>query len=175
VRTALSILNGQGITATMDAATMGHWLDAFTQLDHAGELTAWIVGCMAAREFVDPGVAEWSCSIPRPGAAAATFARTSSRLYWTESDDPHLDVLGSPTYRHQGTKAATTGIPSIPTSSCWSCSNRQSPRGLGAKLHATADGTVAPSTRCNRRRSVNGTATTRYFTLLTPEFVHQTT
>ncbi|HEX4250243.1 MAG TPA: amidohydrolase, partial [Pseudonocardia sp.] len=57
VRTAVSILNSLGVTAAMDAATMGVWLDAFNELDNAGELTTWIVACLAAREFVDPGVA----------------------------------------------------------------------------------------------------------------------
>lgn len=79
VRTALSVLNSHGVTATMDAATMGVWLDAFTELDNAGELTAWIVACMASREFIDPGVAGPALSTPPPRVAPNTFARTSSR------------------------------------------------------------------------------------------------
>jgi hypothetical protein len=54
-RTAVSIFNSVGVTATQDAATMGAWLDVFTELDRAGELNAWIVGSMPAREFVESG------------------------------------------------------------------------------------------------------------------------
>jgi hypothetical protein len=54
-RTAVKILNAAGITATQDAATMGAWLDVFNDLDRTGQLNAWVVGSMPAREFVGSG------------------------------------------------------------------------------------------------------------------------
>ncbi|HEY4458064.1 MAG TPA: amidohydrolase [Pseudonocardiaceae bacterium] len=54
-RTAVSIFNSVGVTATQDAATMGSWLDVFTELDRAEQLNAWIVASMPAREFVESG------------------------------------------------------------------------------------------------------------------------
>ena len=54
-RTAVSIFNSVGVTATQDAATMGMWLDVFAELDRAGELNAWLVGSLPAREFIESG------------------------------------------------------------------------------------------------------------------------
>lgn len=56
-RTAVSIFNAAGITATQDAATTGAWLDVFRALDKAGQLNAWVVGSMPARAFTEPGPA----------------------------------------------------------------------------------------------------------------------
>jgi hypothetical protein len=54
-RTAVSIFNSLGVTAIQDAATMGSWLDVFTELDRAEQLNVWIIASMPAREFVESG------------------------------------------------------------------------------------------------------------------------
>jgi hypothetical protein len=81
--TAVSIFNSVGVTATQDAASMGVWLDVFTELDRAGELNAWIVGSMPAREFVESGRWAPTCSTPLSRVARCACARTSSREFST--------------------------------------------------------------------------------------------
>jgi predicted amidohydrolase YtcJ len=175
VRTALSILNSLGVTATMDAATMGVWLDAFTELDNAGELTAWIVACMASREFIDPGV-----------AGPALFDTAATR----RSEHVRPDFI----------KAVLDGIPMTrtalflepykpgpeagPAHGCGFYGHsfytdeellelleQAVSRGLHAKLHATADGTVRQvldAVEKIRARHGDGPV----FHLAHPEFVH---
>jgi predicted amidohydrolase YtcJ len=172
VRTALAILNGQGITATMDAATMGHWLDAFTQLDRAGKLTAWIVGCMAAREFVDPGVAGVelfdTASRRRSRHVRPTFVKgVLDGIPMTRSSmflEPYLPAPGQTGCCFHG-NSFYTDVQLL------ELLEQAVSRGLGAKLHATADGTV--------RQALDAIATIRerhgndaIFHIAHPEFVH---
>ena len=171
VRTALSIMNSQGITATMDAATMGHWLDACTQLDQAGELTGWVVACMAAREFVDPGV-----------AGVELFDTAPERRSRHVRPDFVKGVLdGIPM-----TRTSMFLRPYLPASthSCPYHGNsfytdeqlldlleQAVTRRLGAKLHATADGTVRQALDAIaviRKRHGNGPV----FHIAHPEFIH---
>lgn len=56
VQTALRILNSYGITSVQDAATMAYSWKALGALEQAGEITAWVVGSMPTRGFIEAGV-----------------------------------------------------------------------------------------------------------------------
>src|SRR5882757_10537932 len=172
VRTALSIMNSQGITATMDAATMGHWLDACTELDKAGDLTAWVVACMAAREFVDPGVAGVelfdTASRRHSRHVRPSFVKgVLDGIPMTRSSmflEPYLPAPGQTGCCFHGNSFYTD-------EQLLELLEQAVARGLGAKLHATADGTV--------RQALDAIATIRerhgndaIFHIAHPEFVH---
>ena len=171
VRTALSVLNSQGITATMDAATMGVWLDAFTDLDRAGELTAWIVACMAAREFIDPGVAGLplfdTAPVRRSRHVRPDFVKgVLDGIPMTRTSVFLEPYLSAPT--HAG---CFHGEAFYTDQQLLELLEQAVARGLGAKLHATADGTV--------RQALDAVATIRarhgdgpVFHIAHPEFVH---
>jgi predicted amidohydrolase YtcJ len=78
-RAAVSLFNSVGVTATQDAATMGAWLDVFTELDRAGQLNAWIVGSSQPGSSSSQGRWVPTCSIPLPRAAPPMCDRTLSR------------------------------------------------------------------------------------------------
>ena len=174
VRTAVSILNSLGITAAMDAATMGVWLDAFNELDNAGELTTWIVACLAAREFIDPGLAG-------PGLFATAARRRSAHV------------------RPDFIKAVLDGVPMTRTAlflepyvdlghgAAHGCGfyghsfytddellevlEQAVSHGLHAKLHATGDGTVRQVLDAvEKMRARHGAGPV--FHVAHPEFVH---
>lgn len=179
VRTALSILNSHGVTATMDAATMGVWLDAFIELDNAGELTAWIVACMASREFIDPGVAgpalfdtaaRRRSEHVRPDFIKAILdgvpmTRTSLFLQPYNPDPyarPHTDPAhGCGFYGHSF----------YTDEELLELLEQAVSRELHAKLHATGDGTVRQALDAVAKiRARHGDGTV--FHLAHPEFVH---
>ncbi|WP_262106894.1 amidohydrolase [Arthrobacter sp. Marseille-P9274] len=56
LRTALRTLNSFGITSVQDAATMEYSWKALNSLEAAGEVTAWVIGSMPARNFIEAGV-----------------------------------------------------------------------------------------------------------------------
>ncbi|MFC8824133.1 amidohydrolase [Streptomyces sp. NPDC057137] len=178
-RTAVSIFNSMGVTATQDAATMGAWLDVFTELDRAGELNAWIVGSMPAREFIESGPVGTDLFDTAP-ARRSTHVRPdfvkgildgvpmtrTSKFLDPYKPDPfasagapdahacpfHGEGLFSDEELHQLLEDALS-------------------RGLHVKLHATADGTV--------RQSLDAVAVMRerygagpVFHIAHPEFVH---
>jgi hypothetical protein len=146
-RTAVSIFNSVGVTATQDAATMGSWLDVFTELDRTNQLNAWIVASMPAREFVESGPVGTALfdtarsrrsSHVRPDFIkglldGVPMTRTSKFLDpykpdpFAASDAPicpfHGEGLFSDDVLHQLLEDAIA-------------------RGLHVKLHATADATV---------------------------------
>ncbi|WP_433558584.1 amidohydrolase [Pseudonocardia xinjiangensis] len=145
-RTAVSILNACGITATQDAATMGWWLDVFTELDNAGELDAWIVGSMPAREFIESGPvgpelfdsADSRRSVHvRPNFVKAVLdgvpmTRTSKFLE-PYKPDPQRTCACAGTF---------SGESWFTDEDLLDLMEQAVGRGLHVKLHATADGTV---------------------------------
>jgi len=174
VRTAVSILNSLGVTATMDAATMGVWMDAFTELDNAGELSMWIVACMAAREFVDPGVAG-------PELFATAARRRSAHV---RPDFVKAVLDGVPMTRTALFLEPYRSVDGGAAHGCCFYGNSfytdeellellEHAVGLGlhAKLHATGDGTVRQVLDAVARvRARHGAGPV--FHLAHPEFVH---
>jgi predicted amidohydrolase YtcJ len=174
-RTAVKIFNAAGITATQDAATMGAWLDVFNDLDRTGQLDAWIVGSMPAREFIESGPVG-------PALFDTAAARRSAHV------------------RPDFVKAVLDGVPMTRTSKLlnpykpdpFAASGHHCPfhgsgfftdeelyrlleaavsRGLNVKLHATGDGTVRQALDAiarMRERYGNGPI----FHIAHPEFVH---
>ena len=147
VRTAVSIFNSVGVTATQDAATMGAWLDVFVELDRIGALDAWIVGSLPAREFVESGpvgvelfdsVGQRRSAHVRPDFVKAVLdgvpmTRTSKFL------EPYKPDPWAPPSTHQ---CPFTGNGLFTDEELLDVLDAAVSRGLHAKLHATADGTV---------------------------------
>lgn len=149
-RTAVSVLNSVGVTATQDAATMGAWLDVFTELDRAGELNAWIVGSMPAREFIESGPVGTDLFDTAPARRSAhvrpdfvkglldgvPMTRTSKFL------DPYKPDPFAPAGVPGGHVCPFHGEGLFSEEELLQLLEDALSRGLHAKLHATADGTV---------------------------------
>lgn len=178
-RTAVSIFNSVGVTATQDAATMGAWLDVFTELDRAGELNAWIVGSMPAREFIESGpvgVDLFDTAATRRSAhVRADFVkaildgvpmtRTSKFL------DPYKPDPFAPGGAPAGHQCAFHGDGLFTDEDLHELLEDALSRGLHAKLHATADATVRQvldAVQVMRERHGDGPV----FHIAHPEFVH---
>jgi predicted amidohydrolase YtcJ len=150
VRTAVQIFNAVGITATQDAATMGAWLDVFNDLDRTGQLNAWIVGTMPAREFIESGP-----------VGPALFDTAAARRSAHVRPDFVKAVLDCPF--HGGGLFADEDLHRLLEVAV--------SRGLNVKLHATGDGTVRQALdaiACMRERHGNGPIVH----IAHPEFVH---
>jgi len=143
LRTALQTLNSFGITSVQDAATMEYSWKALSSLEAAGEVTAWVVGSMPARNFIEAGVvgeelfkiadAHRSTHV-RPDFVkfvldGIPMTRTSAMLRpyicHHSHDDP--DFNGAPLWTHDDLVEALE--------LCYE-------RGYGGKLHATGDAAV---------------------------------
>ncbi|WP_329454951.1 amidohydrolase [Streptomyces sp. NBC_01497] len=176
-RTAVSILNSVGVTATQDAATMGAWLEVFTELDRADGLNAWVVGSLPAREFIEPGPVgpELFDSAPRlrsphvrPDFVKAVLdgvptTRTSKFL------EPYRAVAGAGGPDEGGEDYAGENL--FTDGELLLLLEEAVARGLHAKLHATGDGTVRQvldAVQRLRERHGDGPV----FHLAHPEFVH---
>jgi predicted amidohydrolase YtcJ len=178
-RTAVSIFNSMGVTATQDAATMGAWLDVFTELDRAGELNAWIVGSMPAREFVESGpvgtelfdtaAARRSAHV-RPdfvkGVLDGVPMTRTSKFIDAYKPDPFAPG-GAPV----GHQCPFHGDGLFTDAELLQLLEDAVSRGLHAKLHATADATVRQvldAVEIMRERHGDGPV----FHIAHPEFVH---
>jgi hypothetical protein len=176
-RTAVSIFNSVGVTATQDAATMGAWLDVFTELDRASELNTWLVGSLPAREFVESGpvgvelfesAGKWRSAHVRPDFVKAVLdgvpmTRTSKFLE-PYKPDPWAPAPSA----HQ---CAFSGNALFTDEELLDVLDAAASRGLHAKLHATADGTVRQvldAVAIIRERYGDGPV----FHLAHPEFIH---
>jgi hypothetical protein len=178
-RTAVKILNAAGITATQDAATMGAWLDVFGELDRTGQLNAWIVGSMPAREFIESGrvgpalfdtaAARRSAHV-RPDFVKAILdgvpmTRTSKFL------DPYKPDPFAAGGESSGLNCPFHGSGLFTDEELQNVLEAALSRGLNVKLHATGDGTVRQAldaTQRMRERYGNGPI----FHIAHPEFVH---
>jgi predicted amidohydrolase YtcJ len=178
-RTAVSILNAVGITATQDAATMGAWLDVFTQLDRDGDLNAWIVGSMPAREFIESGPvgidlfdtrsARRSAHV-RPDFVKAVIdgvpmSRTAKFL------DSYKPDPSAPGRLRGGHACPFHGAGLFTDEQLTELLEAAIERGLHAKLHATGDATVRQVLDAVQRvRQRHGSGPV--FHIAHPEFVH---
>ncbi|HEX3516762.1 MAG TPA: amidohydrolase [Trebonia sp.] len=176
-RTAVSIFNSAGVTATQDAATMGAWLDVFTELDRAGQLNAWIVGSMPAREFIESGPAGPALFDTAPARRSAhvrpdfvkgvldgvPMTRTSKFLDAYKPDPFTAGISGGHACPFHGAGLFTD-------QELLQLLEDARSRGLHAKLHATADGTVRQAldaVAVMRQRHGDG----QLFHVAHPEFV----
>jgi hypothetical protein len=178
-RTAVSIFNAAGITATQDAATMGAWLDVFNDLDRRGQLNAWIVGSMPAREFIESGLvgpalfdtaaARRSAHV-RPDFVKAVLdgvpmSRTSKFL------DPYKPDPFAADPKTAGHRCPFHGSGLFTDEELRSLLEAAISRGLNVKLHATGDGTVRQALDAiQRMRARHGDGP--IFHIAHPEFVH---
>lgn len=142
LKTALQTLNSFGITSVQDAATMEYSWKALGALEADGEVTAWVVGSMPARNFIEAGkVGEDLFSIGdshrsthvRPDFVkfvidGIPMTRTSAMLtpYICHHHDDE-DFIGDPLWTQDELVEALE--------LCYQ-------RGYGGKLHATGDASV---------------------------------
>ncbi|TCC49568.1 amidohydrolase [Kribbella pittospori] len=178
-RMAVSIFNSVGVTAIQDAATMGAWLDVFTELDHAEKLNAWIVGSMPAREFVESGPVGTdlfdTATVRRSAHVRPDFVkgvldgvpmtRTSKFL------DPYKPEPSAPGGAPNGHVCPFYGDGLFSDEELLQLLEDAVSRGLHAKLHATADATVRQvldAVAVMRERHGDGPV----FHIAHPEFVH---
>lgn len=141
--TAVGLVNSYGITAVQDAGTLENALLALSDLDESSELTAWVVGSLPARPFFGEG------TVGEKLYAAAEKYRTTH----VRPDFVKLFLDGVPMTR---TSAMLTPYlchgehedPSDTGELLWTRDDlvatleRCIELGLGAKLHATGDGSV---------------------------------
>ncbi|MDN3481261.1 amidohydrolase [Arthrobacter sp. APC 3897] len=142
-RTAVKILNGYGVTAVQEAATMDYALETLAGMDRRGELTAHVVASMPSRPFIEPGTT---------GAALYDIGA----LHRTEHLHPDFSkyVLdGVPMTRtsailnpylcsHHSHDPQHTGAPLWQLDELVASLEELVDRGLHAKLHATGDAAV---------------------------------
>jgi predicted amidohydrolase YtcJ len=173
-RTAIAIFNAAGITATQDAATMGAWLDVFNELDRRGQLNAWLVGSLPAREFIESGptgpalfdtAAARRTAHVRPDFVKAVLdgvpmTRTSKFL------DPY-----QPSPETDGHRCPFHGDGLFTDQELRDTFEAAISRGLNVKLHATGDATVRQAlNNIELMRERYGDVT--IFHIAHPEFVH---
>ena len=141
--TALRIVNSYGITAVQDAGTLREALQAFSDLDNDAELTAWVVGSLPARPFFGEGtvgeelyeIAEkYRTTHVRPDFIkvfldGVPMTRTSAMLTPYICHGEHEDP-------------SDTGELLWTRDDLVETLERCIELGLGAKLHATGDGSV---------------------------------
>lgn len=142
-RTAVEILNGYGVTAVQEAATMDYALETLAAMDHRGELTAHVVASMPSRPFIEPGTtgadlydvgAEHHTEHLHPNFAkyvldGVPMTRTSAML------NPYL-------CSHRSHDPQHTGEPLWQLEDLVASLEELVDRGLHAKLHATGDAAV---------------------------------
>jgi predicted amidohydrolase YtcJ len=180
-RTAVSIFNSVGVTATQDAATMGAWLDVFTELDRDDALNAWIVASLPAREFVESGPVGVelfeSAGTRRSPHVRPDFIKAvldgvpmtrTSKFLEPYKPDPWATDSAAPS-THQ---CAFCGNSLFTEEELLQVLDDAISRGLHAKFHASADGTV--------RQVLDAVAVMRdrygsdpVFHIAHPEFIHK--
>jgi predicted amidohydrolase YtcJ len=155
-RTALSLLNSLGVTAVQDAATMGTWLETFSAMDRAGELTMWLVASMPNIHYMVTGAVFPELADQASAAATEhvrpTFAkflldgvpmtRTSAFLHPYKAD-PQAPASGSP-----GHDPGFRGTPYYTHASLMEVFEQAVARGMHVKAHATADLTARQVLDC---------------------------
>lgn len=140
---AIRILNSYGITAAQEAATFESALSAFSALDRTGDLNAWVVASMPARDFVvgvgDVGgtlfdkAESYRTEHVRPDFVKAVVDGIPMSYTATFLDPYKPGHHHGPCYR--GVSYFTMPELVELLDSCYR-------RGLGCKLHATGDGSV---------------------------------
>ena len=141
--TAVRLVNSYGITAVQDAGTLENALLALSDLDNSSELTAWVVGSLPARPFFGEG------TVGEELYAVAEKYRTKH----VRPDFVKVFLDGVPMTRTSAmlTPYLCHGEHEDPTDTgelLWTRDDlvatleRCIALGLGAKLHATGDGSV---------------------------------
>ncbi|CEA07336.1 N-substituted formamide deformylase precursor [Arthrobacter saudimassiliensis] len=142
-RTAVGILNGYGVTAVQEAATMDYALETLAGMDERGELTAHVVASMPSRPFIEPGTT--GADLYDVGARHRTAHLHPDFSKYVLDGVPmtRTSAMLSP-YRcsHAGHDPQHTGEPLWQLEDLVSSLEELVDRGLHAKLHATGDAAV---------------------------------
>ncbi|MGQ4615156.1 amidohydrolase family protein [Nocardia sp. R7R-8] len=143
LREAVKLLNSFGITAIQDAGTSERDLRALSTLDDSGELTAWVVGSLPARPFFgEEFVGEELFTASR--AYRRTHVRPDfAKLFLDGVPMTRTAALLTPYVCHGAHEDPEDTGPLFWTSEeLVATLERCRQLGLGAKLHATGDGSV---------------------------------
>ncbi len=140
---SIRIMNSYGVTATQEAATFESALKAFSELDRAGGLNAWVVASMPARDFV-VGVGDVGATLydraeqhrsehVRPDFVKAVVDGIPMS-YTATFLEPY-----KPGHNHD---ACYRGVSYFTMPELVELLDQCYARGLGCKMHATGDGSV---------------------------------
>lgn len=140
---SIRIMNSYGVTATQESATFESALRAFSELDQAGALNAWVVGSMPARDFVvgvgavgEPlfdSAEQYRTAHVRPDFVKAVVDGIPMS-YTATFLEPY-----KPGHHHD---ACFRGVSYFTMPELVDLLDTCYTRGLGCKMHATGDGSV---------------------------------
>lgn len=141
--TAVRLVNSYGITAVQDAGTLENALLALSDLDESSELTSWVVGSLPARPFFGEG------TVGEELYAVAEKYRTTHvrpdfvKLFLDGVPMTRTSAMLSPYLCHgEHENPSDTGELLWTRDDLVATLERCIELGLGAKLHATGDGSV---------------------------------
>ncbi|GAA3678046.1 amidohydrolase [Arthrobacter ginkgonis] len=143
LKTALETLNSFGITSVQDAATMEYSWKALSSLEADGEVTAWVVGSMPARNFIEAGtVGEDLFAIGE--AHRSTHVRPDFVKFVLDGIPmTRTSAMLQPYICHHGhDDPGFTGSPLWTQDELVEALELCYDRGYGGKLHATGDAAV---------------------------------
>jgi len=141
--TALRLMNSYGITAVQDAGTLENALVALSALDENSELTAWVVGSLPARPFFGDGTVGEELYALAEGYRRAHVRPDFIKLFLDGVPMTRTSAMLSPYLCHgEHEDPSHTGELLWTREDLIGALQRCIALGLGAKLHATGDGSV---------------------------------
>ncbi|MGL3806038.1 amidohydrolase [Paeniglutamicibacter sp. R2-26] len=143
LQTALRTLNSYGITSVQDAATMEYSWKALQSLEAEGDVTAWVVGSMPARDFIEAGVVGEEL-FDIADAHRSTHVRPDFVKFVLDGIPmTRTSAMLRPYICHHGhDDPGFTGAPLWNLDDLVSTLELCYERGYGGKLHATGDAAV---------------------------------
>ncbi|MGX5714651.1 amidohydrolase [Arthrobacter sp. MAHUQ-56] len=142
LKTALETLNSFGITSVQDAATMEYSWKALNALEADNEVTAWVVGSMPARNFIEAGVVgEQLFAIA--DAHRSTHVRPDFVKFVVDGIPmTRTSAMLKPYICHHNSEQDFRGAPLWTQDELVESLELCYQRGYGGKLHATGDAAV---------------------------------
>ena len=142
LKTALETLNSFGITSVQDAATMAYSWKALSALEADNEVTAWVVGSMPARNFIEAGVVGHEL-FDIADAHRNTHVRPDFVKFVVDGIPmTRTSAMLNPYLCHHSGDQDFTGTPLWTRDELVDSLELCYQRGYGGKLHATGDAAV---------------------------------
>ncbi|MDA3623932.1 amidohydrolase [Saccharopolyspora sp. WRP15-2] len=143
LRAALERTRRIGYTSLQDAATMEHHLAALQDLERSGDLPAWIVASMPARDFLEAGAVGEELFAQAPQYRSEQIRPDFVKFVIDGVPTTRTTALLHP-YRchHDSEDSEFRGTPYWSLDELTAGLRRCAELGLGAKIHATGDASV---------------------------------
>lgn len=143
MRTSIDRMRALGYTSLQDAATMANHFGALRSLEDAGELHAWIVASMPNRDFIEAGVVGEELFAIGAEHASEHVLPTFVKFVLDGVPVTRTTALLDPyPCRHEGDDPEFRGEALYTLDDLVAGLRRCYELGLGAKMHATGDGSV---------------------------------